>query len=142
MEADGKVRESLTRWLEEFSRVVENRDLRGTLQLFSSAAEVSHWPSESGLTVGRSPTERFFQSLYEQPYTISWTWEPIVMATIGDGAWLATDGEEIYTRGDEERRYPYRVTAIFERESDRWLCVHFHGSEPAQHEGETAHKTQ
>ena len=107
MEANAEVGEALRKWLEDFSRVVENRDLTGTLQLFSSAAEVSHWPSESGLTIGLSPTEEFFRSLYDQPYTISWTWEPKVIAMIGDGAWLATDGEEIYTLGDEERRYPY-----------------------------------
>jgi ketosteroid isomerase-like protein len=139
VEADSATGEALTKWLEDFSRVVVNRDLRGTLELFSNAAEVSVWPSETDLIVGRTEIERFFQSLYEQLFTISWTWRPHIVSTIGDAAWIATDGEEIYTLGGDERRYPYRVTAVFEWNSDRWLCLHFHGSEPARHEQETAY---
>lgn len=139
MEADSTAREALTTWLEDFSRAVLNRDLKATLELFSTTPEVSVWPSETDLISGRAAIETFFESLYRQPFTISWTWQPQIVSTFGDVAWLATDGEEIYTLGEDEKRYPYRVTAVFERDSDRWMCVHFHGSEPARHEQETAY---
>lgn len=141
VEADSATRKALTKWLDDFNRVVVNRDLQGTLQLFGSMAEVSVWPSETDLIRGRAEVERFFRSLYAQPFTIAWTWQPQIVSVIGVAAWLATDGEEIYTLGGDEQRYPYRVTAIFERNSDQWLCVHFHGSEPARHEQETAYST-
>jgi uncharacterized protein (TIGR02246 family) len=139
VEADSATRDALTQWLDDFSRAVGNRDLQGTLQLFSSTAEVSVWPSETDLISGRAEIERFFQSLYAQPFTISWTWQPQLVATIGNVAWIATDGEEIYALGGDEQRYPYRVTALCERDSGQWLCVHFHGSEPARHEQNTAY---
>lgn len=142
MEADSATREALTKWLDDFTHVVENRDLQGTLELFSSRAEVSVWASETDLIAGRTPIEDFFRSLYEQQFTIAWSWQPQIVSTIGNAAWVATDGEEIYSRERDERRYPYRVTAIFERDSDQWLCVHFHGSEPARHEEETAYSSK
>jgi ketosteroid isomerase-like protein len=142
MEADSATREALTKWLDDFSQVVKNRDLQGTLELFSSRAEVSVWPSETDLIAGRTRIESFFRSLYEQPFTITWTWQPQLISTIGNAAWVATDGEEIYSLEEDERRYPYRVTAVFERGSGRWLCVHFHGSEPARHEEETAYSSK
>ena len=139
MEADSATRQGLTKWLDDFSKAVVNRDLQGTLQLFSRSAEVSVWPSETNLIKGRAEIERFFVSLYEQPFTIAWTWQPQIVSTNGSVGWVATDGEEIYTLGENERRYPYRVTALFERDSTSWLCVHFHGSEPAQHDEETGY---
>ena len=142
MESHDATTEALTKWLDEFSRVVLNRDLPGTLQLFSDKTEVSVWPSETDLINGPADVERFFESLFEQPFTITWTWQPRIVSAIGDVAWVATDGEEIYTLGGDEKRFPYRVTAVFERDSARWLCVHFHGSEPARHEEETAYSSK
>jgi ketosteroid isomerase-like protein len=142
MEADSPTREALTKWLDDFSHVVENRDLQSTLQLFSSTAEVSVWPSETDLISGRSNIESFFRSLYEQPFSITWTWQPQIVSTIGNAAWVATIGEEIYSLRGDEKRYPYRVTAIFERDSGGWLCVHFHGSEPARHDEDTAYSAK
>lgn len=139
METISETTEALVGWLDNFSQAVGGRDLEETIQLFSDAAEVSVWPSETDLVAGPDAVKTFFKSLYEQAFTISWRWKPQVISTIGDGAWLATDGEEIYRLGGNEQRYPYRVTAVFERKSDRWLCVHFHGSEPARHDEETAY---
>ncbi|MCA1705469.1 MAG: nuclear transport factor 2 family protein [Actinobacteria bacterium] len=139
MKADPETRKALTNWLDAFSRAVVDRDYPRTMELFSSDADVSVWPSETDLISGRTQIEQFFESLYEQPFTITWTWQPVIVSTIGDAAWMAADSEEIYTLGDDERRYPYRVTAVFERDSNGWLCVHFHGSEPARHEEETAY---
>ena len=139
MDVDPATRDALTKWLGDFSHAVVSRDLENTLQLFSSTANVSVWPSETDLIRGRAELERFFGSLYQQPFSIAWTWRPQIVSTIGDAGWVATDGEEIYTLGEDERRYPYRVTALFERNGDRWMCVHFHGSEPARHELDTAY---
>ena len=91
---NSKTKEALASWLDEFSRVVLNRDLKATLQLFSSAAEVSVWPSETDLVSGRAEIERFFESLYRQPFTISWARQPRIVSVIGDVAWVATDGED------------------------------------------------
>ncbi len=140
MEADAATREALTKWLDQFSRAVAGRDFQRTMELFSTTAEVSVWPSETELIAGRTTIERFFESLYEQAFTISWTWQPRIVSVIGDMAWLATDGEEIYALGGDEQRYPYRVTALFEMTPDGWLCVHFHGSEPAHHDQDTAYQ--
>jgi hypothetical protein len=71
VEADSATRKALTKWLEDFNRVVMNRDLQRTLQLFGSMAEVSVWPSETDLIRGRAEVERFFRSLYAQPFTIA-----------------------------------------------------------------------
>lgn len=139
VEADHETRKALTNWLNAFSRAVADRDYQRTMELFSRAAEVSVWPSETDLIIGRTAIEEFFKSLYEQLFTITWTWQPQIISTMADAAWMATDGEEIYILRGDEQRYPYRVTAIFERDSGRWLCVHFHGSEPAHHEEETAY---
>jgi ketosteroid isomerase-like protein len=135
---DEETRVKLMRWLDEFSDAVETRDLPGILELFGDSAEVSVWPSESHLVAGRDQVEAFFHSLCGKSFTISWTWEPRIVATVGDAGWIAADGEETYTIDDDQQRYPYRVTALFERRGDRWLCVHFHGSEPAHHGEETA----
>ena len=84
MDADSATGEALTKWLDDFSRVVGNRDLQATLRLFSGAAEVSVWPSETDLISGRADIERFFRSLYEQPFTIAWSWQPQIVSTVGD----------------------------------------------------------
>ncbi len=138
METDGEIRAMLMGWLADFSNAVGTRDLQSILDMFSDSAEVSVWPSETDLVAGPDEVRAFFHSLCGKPFTISWAWEPRIVAIVGEAAWIASDGEEIYTIDKLQRRYPYRVTALFERRGDRWLCVHFHGSEPAHHGEETA----
>jgi ketosteroid isomerase-like protein len=138
VETDEEIRVMLRRWLDDFSNAVGTRDLPRILELFGDSAEVSVWPSETDLVAGPDEVKAFFHSLCEKPFTISWTWKPRIVATVSDAGWIAADGEEIYTIDDDQQRYPFRVTALFERRGDRWLCRHFHGSEPAHHGEKTA----
>jgi len=128
-ETEGRVRGAL----DAFNEMLAERDLEGTLALFVSDADVSLVGSEAGeIAIGQSELRSFFERIFRRAGTFSFDWRSCQVSAHGDVAWFFADATAIYTEGENVTTVPYRTTGILQRENNRWLIVHYHGSEPAQ----------
>lgn len=133
MRADAETETRVRGAFDALSERCGQRDLEGILALFSSDADVSLVGSEAGETArGPSELRSFFERLFRRPGTFSFDWRSREISARGDVAWFFADATAIYTEGENVTTVPYRTTGILQRENNRWLIVHYHGSEPAQ----------
>lgn len=133
MRADTETETLVRGTFDALSEMCAQRDLEGILALFSSDADVSLVGSEAGETArGPSELRSFFEQLFRRPGTFSFDWRSREISARGDVAWFFADATAIYTEGENVTTVPYRMTGILERENNRWLIAHYHGSEPAQ----------
>lgn len=104
------------------------------IEEFAADADTLLLASEANeLAVGREEIRAFFERLMSQPCTYSWDWREKKVSTIGDIAWIFALGDIVLGRPEGEVRAPYRMTAVLERRSGKWLLRQFHGSEPMHH---------
>lgn len=100
---------------------------------FATEADVLLVGSEADeVAAGPDQIAQFFQALLAQPVTITFEWRETRAVVAGDQAWLFAAGDAVLRTDDGERRSPYRLTGVFQRRGDKWLWIHFHGSEPTQ----------
>jgi uncharacterized protein (TIGR02246 family) len=132
MRADTETETLVRGTFDALSEMCAQRDLEGILALFSSDAGVSLVGSEADETArGPSELRSFFERLFRRPGTFSFDWRSCDVSVRDDVAWFFADATAIYTEGENVTTLPYRTTGILERENNRWLIAHYHGSEPA-----------
>ena len=91
--------------------------------------------SEAGeIAAGRQELESFFSHIFARDTTFSWEWDRIDVSYAGNLAWFFAEGRVILSTVTQQRKTPYRITGILERQGDRWLWRHYHGSEPVTSE--------
>jgi hypothetical protein len=99
---------------------------------FAPGADILLLASEANeLAIGRVEIEAFFERLMSHPVTYSWDWREKKVSSVGDISWIFAQGDIVLRGTDGEMRMPYRMTAVLERQSGKWLIHQFHGSEPA-----------
>lgn len=107
------------------------RDL-SVAEEFSPDADVLLLASEANeLAIGGDEIRAFFERLMSHPVTYSWDWREKKVSSSGDVSWIFAQGDIVLRDIDGELRMPYRMTAVLERKSGKWLIHQFHGSEPA-----------
>lgn len=107
------------------------RDL-SVVEEFAPDADVLLLASEANeLAIGRDEIQAFFGRLMSHPVTYSWDWREKKVSSAGDIAWIFAQGDIVLRDTEGEMRMPYRMTAVLERQSGKWLIHQFHGSEPA-----------
>jgi ketosteroid isomerase-like protein len=74
--------------------------------------------------------QAFFASIFSQPYTVTWRWDMIDVATSGDIGWCFAEGAAVITTDGKERHVPYRLSGVLSRSHKGWRWRLFHGSEP------------
>lgn len=125
-------RQEVLSCLRELDRAFRDRDVDRALSLFAQDSSTILVGSEAGETAkGPKELRAFFEQLFTGPITYGYHWEEIDVEVAGDFAWAFANGriETISAAGSHD--HPYRVTAILRRTGNRWLWMHYHGSEPA-----------
>ena len=79
---------------------------------------------------GRPELEAFFTRVFAREVAFSWEWERLEADQAGDIAWFFAEGQVVLTSAQEQRKAPYRVSGVLERQDERWLWRQYHGSEP------------
>ena len=127
---DTKVNKQVQEVLGRFDTLVSTKNLE-VLEEFAPEDHVMLIGSDAGeVAKGRQEIEAFFARIFESEETFSWEWERVDASQSGDLAWFFAEGWVILTTGKEMRKLPYRVTGVLKRFDDRWLWMHYHGSEP------------
>ena len=89
--------------------------------------------SEAGEVVqGSDQLKAFFQRIFARPVCFSWQWHHLRASCAGELAWLFTEGEVVMTGTLEEKRAPYRLSGVLERQGGQWVWLQFHGAEPVR----------
>jgi uncharacterized protein (TIGR02246 family) len=130
VEASDDVRSAVVAVLDEWERAEATGDAAAQRALFAGDADV--------MLVGSSGWERFrgpdeLNTFFEKADGVpSWsTWRERHVSQAGDVAWVFANGEFTYEYEGTRTTVPYRMTVILERRGDRWMIVHYHGSEPS-----------
>lgn len=118
--------------LDRLGALLVKRDAR-ILAEFAPVEDVILIGSEaSEVAEGHEQLTAFFQRLLDQPVTILWEWRHIKVSSEGTIAWIYAEGDVLVRSEDGEKRAPYRMTGVLERQNDKWLWRQFHGAEPAK----------
>jgi ketosteroid isomerase-like protein len=83
------------------------------------------------LAIGHEQLADFFQKIVSLPVTLSWEWKQTKVSSLGNVAWIFAQGDIVVRSASGEKRSPYRLTGVLERQNGKWLWRQFHGSEPA-----------
>jgi len=130
MQPDEDVRLNVVEMLARFNDLVSTRDLK-VLAEFIPGEEALLIGSEAGeVARGRQELGRFFTRIFAREASYSWEWDRIDVSRVDDLAWFFAEGRAILSTAREQRKTPYRVTGILQRQGERWLWRQFHGSEP------------
>jgi uncharacterized protein (TIGR02246 family) len=81
---------------------------------------------------GHDGIRALVQGLFDQGYTLGWTWEHLHEAGEGDVVWFVGPAVlRIENDGAVEER-PYRLSGVLRRLDGTWRIAMFNGSEPAE----------
>lgn len=117
--------------LERLNQGFARHDLKQVLGLFSPDPDIVFIGSEADETAtGPVQLRTLLEGLFARPETYQWHWGEARVRVTGQVAWLATEAV-LVVEGPEQQRLPYRITLVLQRRGERWLIVHYHGSEPA-----------
>jgi ketosteroid isomerase-like protein len=116
--------------LERLNRGFARQDVQQILDLFAPDPQTVYLGSEAGETaIGPTQLRTLLEGLFARPETYQWRWGELHISEIGPFAWLTTEAI-LRVQGRERLELPYRITLVLEHRADRWLVMHYHGSEP------------
>ena len=132
MEADDKTAREILEAIDEAARAFEERDMPRFLDLYAPDADVvMYGTGKDEKCVGREEIRRTFERAWAQSEAASFRLGWWSISSAGPVAWVAADATvhaEIEGRVLVE---DLRITFVFEKRGDRWLCVQSHDSLPA-----------
>lgn len=118
--------------LDRLNRMLSTRD-RAIIDEFAMTPDVVLLGSEAGeVVIGHDQLSPFFERLFALPAELSWDWSETRIASAGNIAWVFARGDVVIRADGAERRAPYRMTGVLERQAGNWRWRQFHGSEPAK----------
>ena len=130
MQSEDEVKSQVREVLERFNELVSTRDL-DVLAEFAPGDEVVLVGSEAGeVASGRQELEAFFRRVFGRENTFSWEWDRLEVSQKGYAAWFFAEGRVILSTPNQQRKSPYRISGVLERQGERWLWRQYHGSEP------------
>lgn len=134
MKADSKTEAAVMSVLNRFKEAVAKRDTTGALELFATDLDVLCMGSEAGeIAVGRSELKALLKRVLSRPTAYYFEWRSHSVSSTGSVSWATIDAL-VHAKGEgQEIALPYRITAVLERRGNKWLLMHYHGSEPAHH---------
>ncbi len=116
--------------LERLNQGFAQHDVQHILDLFAPDPEIVYLGSEAGESaIGPTQLRTLLEALFARPETYQWRWGELHVRVIGQFAWLTTEAI-LQVQGRERLELPYRITLVLQRHGDRWLVIHYHGSEP------------
>ena len=134
MQSDVEVRTQILEVLERFNELVSTKNPQ-VLEEFATADEVLLIGSDLGeIATGSQELASFFRRIFARDATFSWEWARINVSYTDNLAWFFAEGRVVLSAAKEQRKSPYRITGVLERQGERWLWRQYHGSEPVKSE--------
>ena len=134
MQSDELLQTQIREVLERFNTLVSEKNPQ-VLGEFGSGDDVLLIGSEAGeIAKGRQELESFFTRIFARDTTFSWEWDRIDVSCAGNLTWFFAEGHVVLSTATEQRKTPYRITGVLERQGERWLWRQYHGSEPVNSE--------
>ena len=130
MESNEAVRAQIRAALARFNDLVSTKNLQVIAEFAPEDEALLIGSDEGEIATGRQELEAFFERVFKREETFSWEWDRIDIWHAGDLAWFFADGRVVLTTAAEERKSPYRITGVLQRQGGRWLWRQYHGSEP------------
>lgn len=109
------------------------RDLLGTLELFVDDAAL-FGSDEGEFARGRADLRTFLTTIFAEPVTYGWTWEPPVAGRHGDVVWFVALAQVILEGEDAPPPVPYRLSGVLLLGSGGWRFALFNGAQPVAEE--------
>jgi ketosteroid isomerase-like protein len=130
MYSNEAVRAQIRAALARFNDLVSTKNLQVIAEFAPEDEALLIGSDEGEIATGRQELEAFFERVFKREETFSWEWDRIDIWHAGDLAWFFADGRVVLTTAAEERKSPYRITGVLQRQGERWLWRQYHGSEP------------
>jgi len=131
MKADASTETAVMKILKDFSDGCASRHVQRVLSLFATDTDVVLLGSEEGeKAIGQGALKNFLERLFSRPmaYSLEWKWHSV---SIEDSvAWVVAEGLVHAKTADRHLSAPYRLTMVLVKRRDKWLIMHWHGSEP------------
>jgi uncharacterized protein (TIGR02246 family) len=116
--------------LERLNQGFARHDVRQVLDLFVPDPGIVFIGSEADETAtGPTQLRGLLEALFARPDTYQWRWDQLHVKAIGQFAWLTSEAV-LLVQGKDRLELPYRMTLVLQHRGDRWLVMHYHGSEP------------
>ena len=129
MAARGTVENDVQALLARWNELVGRKDLAIMADFANDAVLVGSSAGE--VAEGSAQIRALLQKAFAQPYDVSWHWNDLRASAQGDIAWFFADGEVVLSEDGRERRMPYRLGGVIQRQGERWIWRQFHGAEPS-----------
>jgi SnoaL-like domain len=84
------------------------------------------------IATGSQELASFFARIFARDTTFSSEWDRIDVSYTDNLGWFFADGRVVLSSEKEKRKSPYRITRVLQRQGERWLWRHYHGSEPVK----------
>ena len=134
MQPEVEVRSQVLEVLQRFNELVSAKNPQ-VLEEFVAGDDVFLIGSEIGeVAAGSREVASFFTRIFAREVRFSWEWDRIHVSYTGNLAWFFADGRVVLSTGKDQRKAPYRITGVLERQGERWLWRQYHGSEPVNSE--------
>jgi len=133
MKADAITETALMKILEDLGEAFASKDVQRVLGHAAPDADLVMLGSEEGeKAIGRRELEDLLEGVYSRPmsYSLEWRWHSV--SAEGAVAWVVAEGLVHVASADQHLSSPYRLTMVLVKRGDKWLMVHYHGSEPAR----------
>ena len=130
MPSDAEIKSQVRDVLERFNELVSTKNLQ-VLEEFAPGNDVLLIGSDAGeVSAGRQALEAFFDRIFARENTFSWEWDRLDVSHDDNLAWFFAEGRVVLTTAQEQRKAPYRISGVLQRQGERWLWRQYHGSEP------------
>lgn len=130
MPSDAEIKSQVRHVLERFNELVSTKNPQ-VLEEFAPGDDVLLIGSDAGeVAADRQALKAFFDRVFARENTFSWEWDRLDVSHDENLAWFFAEGRVVLTTAQEQRKAPYRVSGVLERQGERWLWRQYHGSEP------------
>jgi ketosteroid isomerase-like protein len=106
------------------------RDLAGALDLFLDDATLFGSGAQE-FAEGRADLQEFFTTIFAQPFTYGWTWDPPVAGRHDDVVWFVAVAHAVLEGEGAPPPIPYRLSGVLRLVDGAWRFALFNGAEPA-----------
>ncbi len=127
MAARGTVENDIEALLARWSERVARKDLAIMADFANDAVMVNAATGE--IAEGAAQIRALLQKAFAQPGSAAWHWHDLRASGHGDIAWFIADGTVVLTEDERERRQPYRLGGVIQRQGERWIWRQFQGAE-------------
>lgn len=118
--------------LNRFSEAFARHDLPALMALFAPGGDAVFVDGESGAAaVGASDIKAYLAAAARRRQSSTWIWDQISVSGAGAVLSVAAQARVRIEGVERTREVPRRLTAVLQRQGERWVILQLHVSAPA-----------